>query len=64
MKIGNSILRLVLECIKVWAYSMPINPLTKGSSKFASLYSDLVDLNVKFPKNFKFYKNFNNDLGI
>ena len=49
--IGNSILRLTLECIKYWS-------LMFNSSIFVKNYEELKAENVKFPSEIHYFKGF------
>lgn len=53
--IGNSYLRLTLECIKKWAFWYP------NDKEYFSLYKDLVDMGVKFPTEETYHKNLSNE---
>lgn len=55
--VGNSLLRLVLECIQNWAQWFPIDPATKKKSKLSNTYEKLLLSGVKFPSISTYFKN-------
>ena len=55
--VGNSLLRLVLECIQNWAQWFPTDLVTKKKSKLSNSYEKLILLGVKFPSVSTYFKN-------
>lgn len=53
--IGNSCLRLILECIMVWPTLYTVDS-KKNPNKFKSLYENLLNAGVKFPSELNYYK--------
>jgi len=55
---GNSYLRLLLECIEVWA------KWYKNDAVLAKGYRDLLQLGVKFPSEKTYFKNINEEMKV
>ena len=57
--IGNSCLRLILECLMMWPQLYPVDA-KKASTKFRAAYEGLVKGGVTFPKEVNYFKKKNN----
>ena len=53
--IGNSCLRLVLECLMMWPQLYPVDA-KKAPTKFRTAYEGLVKGGVTFPKEVNYFK--------
>lgn len=47
--LGNTFIRMILECLFVWSIWHPQDTLN-NQSKFKKTYQNLLDMGVKFPK--------------
>ena len=57
--IGNSLVRLCLECIKVWAYS---SPEFEAMNPFQKVYDTLRNENINFPQTFVYFPKFKKEI--
>ena len=53
--VGNSCLRLILECILMWPSLFPVDS-KKNPTKFKGIYENLLRSGVNFPKEVNYFK--------